>query len=443
MSNNYKTAAKTYGLNVEGNEVVLPEGSLAVADNALIDRDNIIEQRFGFDLCNSFLPVSKPESLFVSSGNLFVNINNQLWYLRFPDACIYSQINGLSSAYLNQPNGIYYFNNKLLFTEHSHIVRSFDFGTLYVGLIAGLSGVPGTANGTGNVARFDSPSGIFFDASGIAYVCDTNNYTIRAINLSTNTVSTIAGLAGTSGSADGIGAAARFNSPSGIWGDGTYLYITDTSNQTIRRLDIATNNVTTIAGMAGVSGSSDGIGAAARFHAPNGIWGSGNNLFIVDELNYTIRKMVISTSNVTTIAGTAGVSGSADGIGAAARFSNPQCITGDSSFLYMTDSGNLGAPFGDGGYTVRKIQLSNNNVTTLCGQPGTGGSIDGTGSSALFNRCVGITCDSTYLYVCDEQNQAIRRVDKVNGQVTFMIGDSSVSSDTDGVVLTILSGPNG
>ena len=110
MTNSYKTSAQTTGLNVEGNEVVLSDGALAVADNAIVNRDNIIENRFGFDLCNYFLPVSKPESMFVTGSTLYVHINKQLWYLKFPDDCIYDQITGLSVVSLQIPLFVFYFN---------------------------------------------------------------------------------------------------------------------------------------------------------------------------------------------------------------------------------------------------------------------------------------------------------------------------------------------
>ncbi|HYA86898.1 MAG TPA: Ig-like domain-containing protein, partial [Nitrospirota bacterium] len=128
-------------------------------------------------------------------------------------------------------------------------------------------------------------------------------------------VSTFAGVA--PGAIDGIGANARFWMPGDITTDGANLYVADTGNNTIRQIVIATGQVTTLAGTAGVAGSTDGIGTTAKFSGPIGIITYGTNLYVADAGNNTIRQIVIATGQVTTLAGTAGVAGSTDGIGAA------------------------------------------------------------------------------------------------------------------------------
>jgi len=115
-----------------------------------------------------------------------------------------------------------------------------------------------------------------------------------------------------------------FQSPSGITTDGTNLYVTDFNNNTIRRIVIATGAVTTIAGTAGTGGSDNGTGTAAKFNGPYGITTDGTNLYVTDSHNNTIRQIVIATGVVTTIAGTAGTTGFADGTGTAASFSSPE-----------------------------------------------------------------------------------------------------------------------
>src|SRR5262249_10574031 len=110
----------------------------------------------------------------------------------------------------------------------------------------------------------------------------------------------IAGSGELAGSADGAGQDARFSSPQGIWSDTTNLYVADTGNNTIRRIRIATGQVTTIAGSPELSGGIDGEGPAATFKAPSGLWGDGINLYIADG-NSKIRKLELSTGRVTTI----------------------------------------------------------------------------------------------------------------------------------------------
>ncbi len=154
-------------------------------------------------------------------------------------------------------------------------------------------------------------------------------------------VSTFAGLSLT-GSQDGTGAAARFSLPFGCTTDGTNLYVADASNHTIRQVVIETGVVTTLAGTAGLSGSTDATGTAARFNIPRRITtdGTGTNLYVTDGGNSTIRQVVIATGVVTTLAGTAGLSGSTDATGTAARFYYPFGITTDGTNLYVADGDN-------------------------------------------------------------------------------------------------------
>src|SRR6185436_15081684 len=129
-------------------------------------------------------------------------------------------------------------------------------------------------------------------------------------------VTTLAGTAGTAGSADGTGAAARFSNPTGVVVDGAgNVYVSDQGNHTIRKVTAA-GVVTTLAGIAGMSGSADGTGAAARFNHPVRVAvDSAGNVYVTDGVNSTIRE-ITAAGVVTTLAGTAGISGSADGMGA-------------------------------------------------------------------------------------------------------------------------------
>ena len=136
-------------------------------------------------------------------------------------------------------------------------------------------------------------------------------------------MTTLAGAAPRAGSADGTGAAARFNGPFGVAADSAgNVYVADQLNHTIRKIT-ADGVVTTLAGAAGMPGSVDGVGAAARFAGPDGMAVDGaGNVYVADQANYTIRK-VTAGGVVTTLAGTAGTAGSTDGTGSAARFCRP------------------------------------------------------------------------------------------------------------------------
>src|SRR5262249_15007605 len=150
---------------------------------------------------------------------------------------------------------------------------------------AGLAENPGSADGTGNVARFNMPFGVAVDTATNLYVADTWNHTIRKVTPA-RAVTTIAGQAGSPGSADGIGNSARFNFPSGIAVDTAgNVYVADAYNNTIRKLTPVGTNwvVTTLGGMPGFYGTADGTSSAARFSNPNGIAvDRDGNIYVAD-----------------------------------------------------------------------------------------------------------------------------------------------------------------
>ena len=169
--------------------------------------------------------------------------------------------------------------------------------------LAGLAGESGDANGIGSAARFNSPVCVIVDAADNVYVADMLNNAIRKIT-ATGMVTTLAGQMNYNvGSIDGTGAAARFNHPAGLAVDGAEnLYVTDTDNQTIRRVNSA-GEVTTLAGLASQAGSVDGFGRDARFDHPAGIaLDLAGNMYVSSLGNFAIRKGVpaaASPQNIT------------------------------------------------------------------------------------------------------------------------------------------------
>ena len=171
---------------------------------------------------------------------------------------------------------------------------------------AGPDGGPGSRDGAGLDARFNTPTNIWDDGTYI-YVADSGNAVIRRVTASNGQVATIAGALQETGSSDGTGSAAHFSFPFGIWGTGSDLYITDRTNRNVRKLNLTTGNVTTVAGLAGAPASNlDGTGTGARFVGPTGIWGDGTNLFVTDSGSGTIRQVSIASGETTTLAGLAG-----------------------------------------------------------------------------------------------------------------------------------------
>ena len=298
-----------------------------------------------------------------------------------------------------------------------------------VSTLVGLPGrSPGSADGTGSSARFTAPRGIVASGAGTFFVTDTEEHTIRKVT-SAGVVSTFAGLARSLGGADGTGDSARFGYPTGITVDALgNLFVTENGANTIRKITAA-GVVSTVAGLYAVNGSADGAGTNARFDAPEGIAvDTLGTLYVTDSGNHTIRK-ITANGMVSTLAGLAGQTGSDDGAGGAARFNGPMGIAVDTlGTLFVTDTYN---------HTIRKI-TTNGMVSTLAGLPGQIGSDNGTGGAARFARPWGIALngDGT-LYVADTYNHVVRRI-TASGEVSTIAGSMRRQGNADGVGYTAL-----
>ena len=288
--------------------------------------------------------------------------------------------------------------------------------------LAGKADKLGSTDGVGPAARFNGPEGIACDAAGNVYVADNGNNTVRKVTRQ-GLVTTLAGKALAAGHADAKGAAARFNAPAGIACDAAgNLYVVDSKNDTVRKVT-PTGVVITLAGKAGVKGSADGSGAAARFSDPQGVaCDPAGNVYLTDTGNETIRK-ITPAGVVTTLAGTAAAQGSADGNAGAALFNNPIGIARDTAGnLYVTDTLNN---------AIRKITPAG-AVTTLAGKAGSKGSADGNGAAASFQAPVGVACDAAgNLYVTDNLNDTIRLITPA-GKVSTLAGAVGVAKTLDG-----------
>lgn len=305
----------------------------------------------------------------------------------------------------------------------NHTIRKITPGGV-VSTLAGTAGVVGSAdNNIGAAASFSRPLGVATDSVGNVYVGDSGNHIIRKIT-PTGVVSTLAGTAGLAGSADGTGAVARFNFPSGVTTDKTdNVYVADKDNFTIRKIT-STGVVTTLAGTAGLAGSADAIiGADARFNfMGNMATDSLGNLYVADESNHTIRK-ITPVGVVSTFAGAAGVIGNTDGLSADARFYSPLGVATDSGdTIYVADTYNN---------TIRKIS-SGGVVSTFAGTAAVIGSADGPGAAARFNYPFGIATDNVgNIYVGDASNNLIRKITPA-GVVSRYAGAPTVGSFADG-----------
>jgi sugar lactone lactonase YvrE len=294
-----------------------------------------------------------------------------------------------------------------------------------VSTFAGSAGNPGSVNNTGTNASFNSPQGAAVDSSGNIFVADTANHVIRKIT-SGGVVSTFAGSVGISGTADGTNTSAQFNSPQSlVVDDSGNVFVADTLNNLIRKITSA-GVVTTIAGSYEFFGSSDGTNTNARFYWPSGIALDGTgNLYVADYLNHVIRKLTPSGTNwvVSTIAGLAGFWGNVDGTNGGARFYGPRGVSVDNSgAIYVSDSGNQ---------TIRKLTASGTNwlASTLGGQAGTAGNVDGAGTGAQFYQPGGLALSSAgILYIADSDNNTIRFDGGGSALITGLVVDPQYHS---------------
>ena len=367
-------------------------------------------------------------------------------------------------------------------------------------VLAGNPYGPGNVDGTGSAAAFQNPYGVVTDEAGNLYLTDTANDTIRKITPS-GVVTTLAGTAGVVGTADGTGAAAQFNSPSGIAIDsaGT-LYVIDSGTQTLRTITpqgVVSTLPGTMSGSGsgiavdgsgnvyisdapgdqilkrtpggtlivfagnGSAGSSDGQGTAAQFQEPRGLamdregnllvadWGNSairkitpaaqvttiaaipypeaigvdevDNLYVTESYAAVVTKITPS-GTVSTLAGTAGVIGNADGIGAAAQFNAPSGIALDNTGnAFVADTGNS---------AVRKITPTA-QVSTFAGGY-VAGYKDGAGMAAQFRTPYGLATDSAgTVYAVDSGNAAIRVITPDGGVTTRSQLPGNILHDSD------------
>ncbi len=308
---------------------------------------------------------------------------------------------------------------------------SSDFGTsfsqyeTYITTIAGTPppvGAFGSANGIGTAATFDNPSAIASDGTNF-YIADYNNGLIRKYDIATGNVTTLAG--GNTGGGttcpgaiqalckDGIGTAASIQLPTGITTDGTNLYVADAGNNRIRKIVIATAVVTTIAGDGNVGGWADSLtGLSARLNQPAGLTIDNGILYIMDRGNNRIRKMDLLSTRVSTLVGTGAATTVDNATGLSATTNQPANCVILNGYLYFTDFG---------GHKIRKMDLSGSNSVTTYAGTGVAGATDGLGTNAQLNGPWGIVTDGTSIFF-SQNGGAIRKIAPGPSIVTTLTG---------------------
>ncbi len=293
-------------------------------------------------------------------------------------------------------------------------------------------------------ASLSGPGGVAMDTSGNVYIADSNNNVIRKVDASTGIIATVAGNGKDDYSGDGGSAtAAALYSPYGVVVDANGdIYIADTNNNVIRKVSAATGVITTVAGTGTADYTGDGgLATDATLNYPFGVAVDGNgNLYIADIGNSAIRKVAASTGIITTMAGngTPGYTGDG-GLATDATLYFPTGVAVDSNGnLYIADGGNS---------VIRKVTASTGIITTVAGNGTPGYTGDGgLATSATLAFPSGVMVDaSVNIYIADTYNNAIRKVAASTGIITTVAGNGELGYGGDGgpAIDAMLASPEG
>jgi len=305
-------------------------------------------------------------------------------------------------------------------------IRKVDSGTGIITTVAG-NGTEAYAgdNGPATSASFDNlRGGVTVDSTGNFYIADYNNNRIRKVASGTGIITTVAGNGtGAYAGDNGPATSASLYSPSHVAIDSSgNLFIADTTNHRIRKVAIGTGIITTVAGSSiGGFGGDNGPATSARLYWPSGVtFDSNDNLYIADYGNHRIRKVASGTGVITSVAGngSAGFSGDGGAAIAASLYRPSEVIVDSSGNLYFAEYYNQ---------RIRKVVNGTGIITTVAGNGTQGFSGDNVAAtSASLNNPWGVTIDNSgNLYIADEWNHRIRKVDSGTGIITTVAGNGS------------------
>ena len=316
------------------------------------------------------------------------------------------------SATMNGPQDVVVdtFGNVYIADAANHRIRKITAATGVMSTIAG-NGTP-AYSGDGAAATSASlyaPIGVAVDAAANVYIVDNGNHCIRKVNAMTGIITTVAGsgVAGFAGDG-GLATLAKLYAPYDVTLDTAgNLYIADVSNNRIRKVNAKTGIISTVAGTGAAGFAGDGgLATAAKLYQPfSVVVDLAGNMFITDSYNHRIRKVNASTGLITTIAGTGTAAYAGDGGAASsAQFNTPYSLALDAvGNVYVSDFNNN---------RIRKITVATGIITTVAGNGISGFSGDGgLATAAKLSYAKGIFVDRVNnIFIADELNQRIRFV---------------------------------
>lgn len=306
----------------------------------------------------------------------------------------------------------------------------------------GLASAPLGDGGIASAAGLSSPASLAMDGAGNLYIADRGNNRIRMVAAGSGLISTIAGNGQAGYTGDGLGATdsgVSLNSPSGVAVDGAgNLYIADTGNNVVRQVAASTGVISTVAGTgAAGSGGDGGPAAAARLNGPQGLLVDAmGELYIADTANHRIRRVDLQAGTILTVAGN-GTVDRGDGVGgytgdggpaAQAELNFPLSVALDATGnLYIADSANS---------VVRMVAAmdgqvtANSTITTFAGSGIAGDSGDGgAATEATLALPSALATDAAgNVYIADAQSAAIRKVSAASGLITTVAANGAGKS---------------
>ncbi len=284
-------------------------------------------------------------------------------------------------------------------------------------VFVGAAGQSGLVDGQGTAARLGGWCVVAADNTYL-WVGDSTNMAhavVRRVDISTADVVTVAGDPGGSNGDqdDPIGTNARLGWVEAITTDGATIWVADEANHKIKAVDVTPPHaVTTVAG-SGANQVADGNGLNADFAGVRGITYYNGIVYVLDGGTAVLRSFDPSTGDVVTIAGAAGQTGQVDDYGTAARFISPRYMASDNSgMLYIADTN---------GNKIRSYNTVDTFVGSFAGD-GTAGYVDGVGAAARIHRPRGMASDGTSVYFSEFNQHTIRQGVIATQEVTTNIG---------------------
>jgi len=396
----------------------------------------------------------KPRGVFADgAGNIYIADTDNDCIRKIDAAEIITRVAGIggshdfsgdggdaTNAKLDKPRGVAadYAGNIYIADTNNHVIRKVDATTGIIDTVAGIGKQSGDTGdgGLATAAKLDKPRGVWVDASGNIYIADTDNNRIRRVDATTKIITTIAGNGGSSYTGDnGPATDAELHKPNGVLVDVSgNIYIADTDNDVIRRVDATTQFITTIAGngSGGYSGD-DGPATSASLHKPRGVWlNESGNILIADTDNNRARLVYDDggTLMITTVAGDGnGDYSGDDGPATLASLRKPHAVCVyealASAYLVIADPSN---------HRIREVNLATGIITKVAGTLWSGYNGDNRdATSARLYYPFGVHVDPSHnTYIADTYNHRIRKVDGKTGIITTVAGTGSKGFSGDG-----------